>query len=81
VVRGTLDELVDVFSETAPRGEFVILIARPAAVRAGRQELEETLKMALQESSLSAAVAQVSADLGLPRREVYQAALALRDAS
>ena len=80
VARGTLGELVDVFAQTPPRGEFVILIERPAPVRASRQELEEALEMALQESSLSAAVAQVSADLGLPRREVYQAALTVRDA-
>lgn len=83
VRRGPLSALVDHFALSgAPKGEIVVVIG-PAAANAAinRPSLDEALSAALGERSLKEAVAGVSAALGLPRREVYARALALRKTS
>ena len=61
------------------RGEFVIVVAPPAA-DAGQPdagEVDALLRRALQHASVKDAVSDVAAATGRPRREIYQRALAL----
>ena len=77
VSRGTLGELAAAFATREVKGEIVVLVDRAGPVRATEAGLEAALRQALTGQSRKDAVAAVSAALGLPRREVYQAALAL----
>jgi 16S rRNA C1402 (ribose-2'-O) methylase RsmI len=81
VKRGTLPELAALYAagETA-RGEIVVLIGQAeagAASPATEDLVDGKLKAALGAMSLKEAVAQVTADTGLPRRKVYARALEL----
>jgi 16S rRNA (cytidine1402-2'-O)-methyltransferase len=78
VRRGSLEELARHYAEHPIKGEVVLVIGRAeaaAADPAGR--LDQMLVEALAEASLKDAVARVAEETGLPRREVYQAALRL----
>ena len=61
----------------APRGEIVLVIAPPPASEPSAAETETLLRQALARVSLKDAVGEVADATGLPRREVYQRALAL----
>jgi 16S rRNA (cytidine1402-2'-O)-methyltransferase len=81
VKRGSLPELAALYAagETA-RGEIVVLIGQAeagAASPATEDLVDVKLKAALGAMSLKEAVAQVTADTGLPRRKVYARALEL----
>ena len=81
VKRGSLPELAALYAagETA-RGEIVVLIgqAEAGAASPSTEDLVDgKLKAALGAMSLKEAVAQVTADTGLPRRKVYARALEL----
>lgn len=77
VTRGTLAELASVYADREVKGEIVVVVDRAQAETAGEETVEQALTQALQDHSLKDAVAQVAAELGLPRREVYQHALAM----
>jgi 16S rRNA (cytidine1402-2'-O)-methyltransferase len=78
VRRGELGTLAVEHAERAEtRGEFVIVIAPPPQVRAEAVDLDSLLRGALERLSLKEAVAEIAAVTGLPRRQVYQRALAL----
>ena len=80
VRRGTLAELAKMYAEgETARGEIVVLIgAGDGAHSADTEDLVDAkLKGALAAMSLKEAVAQVTADTGLPRRKVYARALEL----
>ena len=84
VIRGTVAEVCSHVETTPPRGEIVLVIER--ARRPGPEEedsaaMDEMLKSAMAELSLSEAVARVAARVALPRRRVYARALELRDAA
>lgn len=79
VSRGTLAELAAVFAERTVKGEIVIVIDRAGVVAADPAEVEARLREALRCHSIRDAAAEVSAALGLPRRQVYQTALRLAD--
>jgi len=78
VLRGDLATLAGACAGDPPRGEIVIVIA-PATEpqRASAGETEILLRQALGRVSLKDAVGEVADATGLPRREVYQRALAL----
>jgi 16S rRNA (cytidine1402-2'-O)-methyltransferase len=60
------------------RGEIAIVVAPPPSEeRPSAEEADRLLRAALARVSLKDAVAEVSAATGLPRRDVYQRALAL----
>ena len=83
VLRGRLLELAERFAATPPKGELVIIVAPPSdeeARDAAEDRLDEALRTALQASKLKTAVAEVAANLGLPRKQVYARALALSEA-
>ena len=64
--------------EAETRGEIVIVIAPPPdEVKAGADEVDELLRQAFVRVSVKDAVSEVAAATGLPRRDVYQRALAL----
>ena len=78
-VTGTLAELATRYSEAAPKGEIVIVVAPPGeAEPAGEEEVEAALREAMTRLSPSRAAAEVAAALGLPRREVYERAQRLK---
>ena len=82
VRRGTLEELAAHFAKAgAPKGEIVLVIAPPddRAPAVSSEELDARLKRALARGSLKDAVAEVTDETGVSRREVYARALALAE--
>lgn len=78
VRRGDLAALAGSYAQDVPRGEIVLVIAPPPASEPiGAAETETMLRQALARVSLKDAVGEVADATGLPRREVYQQALAL----
>ncbi len=81
VRRDTLQNLAAYYAETEPpKGEVVVVIGPPLAQQASAADLDTALKEALLANpSVRAAADDVAALLDLPRREVYQRALALKN--
>ena len=80
VRRGDLPTLAAQYgAEAAPKGEIVLLVGPPmaGAGEARAQALDAALILALQSHSLKDAAALVSAEVGLPRKQVYARALEL----
>ncbi len=78
VRRGDLATLADDYAAASePRGEIVVVIAPPPAATTDPGDLDALLRRALERLSVKEAVAEIAAVTGLPRREVYQRALAL----
>jgi 16S rRNA (cytidine1402-2'-O)-methyltransferase len=78
VRRGDLATLAhDYAGAPEPKGEIVIVVAPPAAEQADAHDVDAMLRDALGRVSVKDAVAEVAAASGLPRRTVYQRALAL----
>lgn len=79
VRRGTLADLAQAADVLETRGEFVLVIAPPAAGAGIMNEaaLDDLLRGALATSSVKDAVAQAAELSGRPRREVYARALEL----
>jgi 16S rRNA (cytidine1402-2'-O)-methyltransferase len=77
VRRGSLATLAEAYAGQEPRGEIVIVIAPPIEEPASLADTETLLRAALERASLKDAVGEVADATGLPRREVYQRALAL----
>ena len=76
--RGDVAALAQDYAAKEPRGEIVLVVAPPhAPQRVGAAETEILLRKALTRVSLKDAVGEVADATGLPRREVYQRALAL----
>ncbi len=75
--RGTLAELEQEFSTRDVKGEIVVLIDRGSAAVASEDDVEAALLDALGRLSVKDAAAEVAAALNLPKRQVYQAALAM----
>lgn len=73
-LRGSLAELAEVTAERTLKGEIVLVVERGHAV-ASEQDMETALRAALVEMSVKDAAAAVAGALGLPKRQVYQAAL------
>lgn len=79
VIRGPLGTLLDYYRDNDVKGELVVLVDRGQAVVATEADLHAALTAALADMSVREAATQVAQDLRLPRRQVYQAALALGD--
>ncbi len=76
--RGDLAALAQGCAAGEVRGEFVIVIAPPTAQeRPSAGDTDALLRQALARVSLKDAVGEVAEATGLPRRELYQRALAL----
>ncbi|MCB9959169.1 MAG: 16S rRNA (cytidine(1402)-2'-O)-methyltransferase [Rhodospirillaceae bacterium] len=78
VRRGTAAELADAYArEGPPKGEVTLVVGPPPAKPAEAVDLDAALKTALADASVRDAADLVAAATGLPRRTVYQRALAL----
>ena len=76
--RGDLKTLAQGAASSETRGEFVVVIGPPPhAAQASAEDAASMLRDALGRVSVKDAVAEVAAATGLPRRELYQRALAL----
>jgi 16S rRNA (cytidine1402-2'-O)-methyltransferase len=81
VSRGTLDELNAAFSVRSVKGEIVVLVDRAHRETASDQTMEDALRDALKTMRIKDAATLVSEALGIKRRKVYQAALAMEKES
>lgn len=79
VYRGTLGELARRFADEPVKGEVVILVAGAPDTAADPAEWQPALSQALADAPLKSAVDEIAQRFDLPRRAVYQAALAMRD--
>jgi 16S rRNA (cytidine1402-2'-O)-methyltransferase len=78
VRRGDLETLARACAASEPRGEIVLIIGPPPApAPVSEDETDDLLRAALARVSLKDAVGEVAEATGLPRRDVYQRALAL----
>jgi 16S rRNA (cytidine1402-2'-O)-methyltransferase len=77
--RGSLTEILAGVKADPPRGEITVLLAPPTETdaEAEPEDLDARLRAALATGSLKQAVATVTGETGLPRRQVYARALAL----
>jgi 16S rRNA (cytidine1402-2'-O)-methyltransferase len=74
---GTLLSICDAWQEADNRGELVIVVGPQQAGTAPQLDIDTLLLAALQGHRLKQAVADVTAQTGLPRKQIYARALAL----
>jgi 16S rRNA (cytidine1402-2'-O)-methyltransferase len=73
-----LSVLAERYADQPPKGEIVVIVGPPAPpVPADERSIDDALAEAMQRLPVSRAAAEVAATLGLPRRRVYERALAL----
>lgn len=77
VLRGTLSELGETLADRELKGEAIVLVDRDRGEAPGAEGMEDALREALRDMSVKDAASTVAGSLGLPRRMVYQAALAM----
>ncbi|MGI9034027.1 MAG: 16S rRNA (cytidine(1402)-2'-O)-methyltransferase [Acidimicrobiales bacterium] len=79
VWRGSLAEAVAHLAAVEPRGEYVLVLAgAPAPAPAGPDDVAHALRARLGNGvDKRAAIAEVAAELGVPKRQVYEAATRL----
>jgi len=77
VRRGDLVALAESAASGELRGEFVLVVGPPAAEQPGASDTDLLLRQALARVSVKDAVGEVAEATGLPRRKIYQRALAL----
>jgi 16S rRNA (cytidine1402-2'-O)-methyltransferase len=79
VRRGTLGSLAEAYgAEAPPKGEIVILVGPPTEAAPEAEEVDTLLSRLLAEHPLKQAAALAATATGLPKRELYQRALALK---
>jgi 16S rRNA (cytidine1402-2'-O)-methyltransferase len=79
IVRGPLGALAADPQFAAPRGELVVLVGPGREAEATAADADAALAEALSRLKPADAAAEVAKALGLPRRELYKRALALKD--
>ncbi len=80
VLRGTLAEVIAKFEDgVVTKGEFVVVLGPPAQETTTDKEIEDALRQNMQEHTTKEAVRLVTERFGLPRKRVYDMALALKD--
>ena len=79
VWRGTLEEAAAHLAAAEPRGEYVLVVAgAPAPEAPSADTVEDTLRARMEAGvDKRSAIAAVAAELGVPKRQVYEAALRL----
>jgi 16S rRNA (cytidine1402-2'-O)-methyltransferase len=76
---GTLSDLAGRYADAPPKGEIVIVVGPPGEAEAPAEaDVDAALREAMTRLSTSRAAAAVAEALGVPRREVYERALALK---
>ena len=83
IVRTTLAEAVALYTEKAPRGEFVLVIAGAQPGEPEEISLEAAVQMVLERAregvSLSVAAKETARETGLKKGDLYQAALEAKE--
>ena len=80
VKRGTTEELLEYYEqEGTPKGEVVLLIESGNNKEVGEEDIIAILKDKMKDTSLSKAVAEVSAELNMPRKKIYNYALSIKN--
>ncbi|SDE35217.1 16S rRNA (cytidine(1402)-2'-O)-methyltransferase [Limimaricola pyoseonensis] len=77
VIRGSAAEVCDAIEGRTLKGEIVVLVGRAESEEVTGDDLDSALREAMKTMRVKDAATAVAGALGLPRREVYQAALAL----
>jgi 16S rRNA (cytidine1402-2'-O)-methyltransferase len=78
--QGTLAGLAAALAdEPPPKGEIVVVVAPPVAGETSAEDADRVLRALLAEKTVSAAAAEAATITGLPRRDLYRRALALKD--
>ncbi len=80
VQRGTLADLADNFAGRTIKGEIVVLVGRAGARAVVEADVEAALREAMGAMRMKDAATLVAGAMGLPRRQVYQMALAMTGA-
>lgn len=79
VVRLTLGEALTYYTQNAPRGEFVLVVAGAEAVKAAGVTQEDALALVRERIAAGAstkdAVKEVAKNTGLPKNQLYEAVL------
>jgi 16S rRNA (cytidine1402-2'-O)-methyltransferase len=79
VATGTLATLAETYRQAPPKGEIVIVVAPPGEKEAPAEaEIDAALRAAMARLSPSRAAAEVAEALGVPKRQAYERALALK---
>ncbi|MEM1273003.1 MAG: 16S rRNA (cytidine(1402)-2'-O)-methyltransferase [Pseudomonadota bacterium] len=78
VLRGRIGDVSAAIAERTLKGELVVVVGPRLKAIPDDAEIAEALARALQDQSVKTAVAEVAATFGLPRRKVYQMAVAMR---
>lgn len=77
--RGTLGSLAsELAAEPTPKGEIVIMVGPPGAAAPEQEDVDALLARLVAEHPVKEAAQQAAAATGLPRRDLYQRALALK---
>ena len=79
VLRGSAQELSDILAERNLKGEIVVLIARGEQEETSAADVSTALRKAMLTMRVKDAATAVAGATGMPRREVYQLALQLKD--
>ena len=79
VARGSLGDLTAAFADRQVKGEIVVLVGRAGAVEVAEADVDAALREAMKTMRIKDAATAVAGALGLPRRQVYQAALDMKD--
>lgn len=74
---GTLADLAAHYASANVKGEIVVLIGRSDRVTVNEKDIESALETALRDMSVKDAAAFVAETFDVPKRQVYQRALAL----
>lgn len=78
--RGTLSDLATHYAEHGPpKGEIVLLVGPPIEKEADEETIDAALVEAMKSQSVKQASNEIAEMFGLPKRNVYQRALALKD--
>lgn len=77
VTRGTLDQVAAIYDDKSVKGELVVVVGRAGAVEVSDTDVETALREAMATMRVKDAATVVAGALGLPRRQVYQIALAM----
>ena len=81
VRRGSLASLAADFADVAPKGEIVVLVGPPIEAAPEPEEVDALLLRLLGTGTVRSAADEAAAATGLPRRDLYRRALALKDAA
>ncbi|MDX8351724.1 16S rRNA (cytidine(1402)-2'-O)-methyltransferase [Cognatiyoonia sp. IB215182] len=79
ITRGNLGEVADAFTNRSVKGELVVLVGRQGADDVADMDVAAALQEAMKTMRIKDAATVVAGALGLPRRQVYQIALQMKD--